>query len=307
MQTNRPAGDVATPPAAILLVFASGLFFCLLDTSAKYLASQGIAPPFIAWMRYAVHVVLALVLLRPWQNGAVFRTHSLSRQVVRGMLLFSSSFFNFFALKTLQLAETMAILFSVPIVTIVLAGPLLGEWAGWRRWLAVFVGLIGVLVITRPGYGTFGIGHAYALCAMLSNCFYVIMTRQMSGHETAESMIFYSALAPVVLAAPLLPVYGSMPEGWLLWAILLSMGFYGGYGHWLFIKAYRMASTTALAPYGYLQLVWVVAAGYLVFGDIPDVWTIVGSLIIVASGLYIVHRERQQRLENAARAMRDSG
>ena len=109
---------------------------------------------------------------------------------------------------TLQLAETTSISFFAPMVITALAGPLLGEWAGWRRWLAVLAGFAGVLVITRPGVGLFGIGHVYALAAMFCYCFYVIMTRHMSATETPESLIFYSALAPVVLMLPVGALHG---------------------------------------------------------------------------------------------------
>jgi drug/metabolite transporter (DMT)-like permease len=300
VNTTTPTQETATPVPAILLVFTTGLMFSFLDSSAKYLGSVGLEPPFIAWMRFAVHVLLALVLLRAWSSPAVFRVHSMPRQLLRGMFLFGSTFFNFLALKTLQLAETVSIFFFAPMVITAIAGPLLGEWAGWRRWAAVLVGFAGVLIVTRPGLGVFGLGHVYALCAMFSFCFYVIMTRQMSRQETAESMIFYSALAPVVLMAPTLPIYASMPQDWFQWTVLLSMGVLGGVGHWLLTKAYRIAATTALAPYAYLQLVWMVSLGYFFFGDVPDPWTIGGALVIVSSGLYIVHRERQLRLRDAA-------
>jgi drug/metabolite transporter (DMT)-like permease len=297
---SSPTRETATPAAAILLVFSAGLLFSFLDSGAKYLGSVGLSSPFIAWMRFAIHVLLALVLLRAWSSPAVFRVKSMPRQVVRGMFLFGSTFFNFLALQTLQLAETVSIFFFAPMVITAIAGPLLGEWAGWRRWMAVLVGFVGVIVVTRPGLGVFGLGHIYALCAMLSYCLYVITTRQMSTQETSESMIFYSALTPVILMAPTLPFYATMPEGWFQWAVLLSMGVLGGIGHWLIIKAYRIATTTALAPYAYLQLVWMVSLGYVFFGDLPDLWTIGGALIIVSSGLYIVHRERQLRLRDAA-------
>src|SRR5262249_14113065 len=152
---------------------------------------------------------------------------------------------NFLALETLQLAQTMSISFFSPMLITALAGPLLGEWAGWRRWLAIGGGFIGVLVITRPGFGTFELGHVYALGSMLSNCFYVIMTRRMGAKESAESMIFYSALAPVVLIGPTVPYTASMPPSLLHWGILLSLGFYGGLGHWLLIRAYKLATTAA--------------------------------------------------------------
>lgn len=251
---------------------------------------------FVSWMRFAEHVVLALILLRGWRGGAVFAYASLPLQLLRGMFLFGSTVFNFQALKTLQLAETTSIFFFAPMLITALAGPLLGEWAGWRRWLAIAVGFIGVLVITRPGVATFELGHIYAVCAMVSYCLYVLMTRHMGATETPESLIFYSALAPVVLMAPVVPYTASAPPDLLHWLVLLSLGIYGGIGHWMLIRAYRIASTTALAPYPYLQMVWMILFGYLVFGQLPDGWTLAGAAIIVASGLYIVHREHRLRL-----------
>ncbi|MCV0393976.1 MAG: DMT family transporter [Rhizobiaceae bacterium] len=282
-------------------MLSTGVIFSFLDTSAKYLVTGGMNAPFVAWTRFAVHLVLVLVLFRAWANPAMFKVTSLPLQIVRGGFLFGSTFFNFAALKTLQLGETVAIFFFAPMVITALAGPLLGEWAGWRRWLAVGIGFVGMLVITRPGLRAFEIGHLYAVGAMLSYCFYVIMTRRMSATESAESMIFYSALAPVILMSPSVPIYGSMPPDTLSWIVLLSLGFYGAFGHWLLIRAYRVATTSALAPYPYLQMVWMVALGYVIFGQFPDGGTIVGALIIVSSGLYIVHRERQLHL--AARSV----
>jgi drug/metabolite transporter (DMT)-like permease len=296
----------ATPAAAILLVLAAGLLFSFLDASAKYLVGQGMAAPFVAWMRFVGHVVLVLLLFRVWANRAMFRFASLPLQILRGLFLFGSTFFNFLALKTLQLAETVSIFFFAPMVITALAGPLLGEWAGWRRWLAVLAGLIGVLVITRPGLGAFGSGHVFALAAMLSYVFYVIMTRHMSNSETAESLIFYSALAPVVLMLPVVPAQASLPSDLTQTMILLSLGFYGAFGHWLLIRAYRIATASALAPYAYLQMVWMVSLGYLVFDQLPDGWTVGGALIIVASGLYIVHRERRLRLQRHSAPVADA-
>lgn len=284
-----------TPLSAIILVFGAGFLFSILDTSAKYLVLDGLAAPFVAWARFAVHVLLVIVVLQAWKNPKVYRTGKPMQQVLRASFMFGSTVFNFQALKTLQLAETVSIFFFAPMVITALAGPLLGEWAGWRRWLAVGVGFLGVLVITRPGVGTFGLGHVYAIAAMLSYCFYVIMTRSMGATETAESLIFYSALAPVVLLFPAVPLAGAVPDPWQA-LILLSMGFSGGFGHWLLIKAYRRATTSALAPYPYLQIVWMIGFGWLVFAQLPDRWTVLGASIIVASGLYIVHRERMLRL-----------
>jgi drug/metabolite transporter (DMT)-like permease len=294
---QRASPETATPTAAILLVFGTGLLFSCLDTGAKYLVLSGLAAPFVSWVRFAVHVLLVLVLFRG-SNRAMFRTKSLPRQVLRGIFLFGSTLFNFLALNTLQLAETTSIFFFAPMLITALAGPLLGEWAGWRRWTAVIAGLAGVLVITRPGVDAFEIGHLYALAATTSYCFYVIMTRHMSATETAESLIFYSALAPVVLMLPVVPFTASAPPDAFHLLVLLSLGFFGGIGHWLLIKAYRQASATALAPYPYLQMVWMIGFGYVVFDQFPDRWTLGGAAIIVASGLYIVHREHRLRLKS---------
>lgn len=298
MQQRR--ATKATPVSAIAGMVVAGLMFSCLDVGAKYLVLSGMAPLFVSWVRFAVHVVLVLILFRGWGNKDLYRARSLPLQVVRGGFLFGSTICNFLALQTLQLAETVSIFFAAPMVITAAAGPLLGEWAGWRRWLAVLAGFAGVLVITRPGLGSFELGHGYALLSMLSYCSYVIMTRRMSADETSESLIFYSALAPVLLIAPAVPVTASLPPDLLQWAILLSLGFFGGFGHWLLIKAFAKATTTALAPYPYLQMVWMIGFGYAVFGQLPDGWTLAGGTIIVASGLYILHRERQLRRRSRA-------
>lgn len=253
------------------------------------------APPFIVWVRFAVHLVLALVLFRVWSNRLILKTRDLRGQLLRGIFMFGSTIFNFVALQTLQLAETISIAFFSPMLVVALAGPLLGERAGWRRWSAIFVGFIGVLIITRPGFGGFGVGHLFALGFVLCHSFYVIMTRRMGATESAESLIFYSALTPTLFLLPVVPLYGSMPQGALQWGLLLVIGVCGGLGHWLLIKAYQQATTSALAPYPYSQIVWMVSLGWLVFGDLPDRWTVVGATIIVMSGLYILHREHRLR------------
>lgn len=288
-------------------MLGAGFLFTCLDTTAKYLVQTGLDVQFVVWVRYAVHLVLVLILFGAWANTELFRTRSLPMQVLRAAFLLGSTFFNFLALQTLQLAESVSIFFFAPMVITALAGPLLGEWAGWRRWAAVGAGFLGVLLITRPGLGTFGVGYVFALCSMLSYAFYAIMTRKMGATESAQSLIFYSALAPVMLLAPVVPLYGEMPDSWLILLLLLSLGVYGGLGHWLIIKAFKQATATALAPYPYLQMVWMIGAGFLVFGDLPDGWTLAGAAVIVMSGLYIVHREHRLRLASRTSPNTETG
>ncbi|MER8867532.1 DMT family transporter [Mesorhizobium sp. M0751] len=276
------------------------VFFTFLDTSSKYLVLAGVSALIVAWTRFAVHVLIVGVFLRGWREPLRFRPANLPAHLTRGLLLFGSTICNILALRTLQLAETTSIYFFGPMVITALAGPLLGEWAGWRRWLAIMGGFVGVLIITRPGVGVFGVGHLFALGSMLSNSFYVIMTRRMSATETSESLILFSALAPAVLLLPTLPFSLSLPQDGWHWFILLMLGVFGALGHWLLVQAYRLATTTALAPYPYSQMIWMIISGLIVFNQFPDRWTLVGATVIVASGLYIVHREHRLRLCNRA-------
>ena len=283
-----------------MLIFASGLLFSFLDASAKHLVTSGMSAPFVVWVRFTVHAVLGLILFKAWQRPERLVPKSLWQQILRAVFMFGSTIFNFLALQTLQLAETVSINFASPMVITALAGPMLGEWAGWRRWLAVSVGFVGVVIITRPGFGGFGIGHLFSICAMLSSSMYTIMTRQMGGRETAESLILYSAIVPAVFMLPALPLAGSLPAHLYDWVVLFGLGVFGGFGHWLLIKAYQRATATALAPYPYLQMVWMIILGWLVFDQLPDRWTLAGAAIIVASGLYIIHREHTLRVRNRA-------
>lgn len=246
-------------------------------------------------MRFVEHTLLVLIFFRPWSNPAVFKLHSFPLQFIRGLCLFGSTFFNFYALQTMQLGETITISFAAPMVIVALAGPLLGEWAGWRRWAAIIVAFVGVLIIARPGFGTLNPGLPFSIAAMLSYSFYVLLTRRMAATETPESLIFFSALAPAILMSPAM-AQAVIPETTLQIVLLLSLGFFGGLGHFLIILAYRKATTAALAPYPFLQIIWMLAFGFFIFGQFPDAYTLLGAVIIIGSGLYVVHRERQLRI-----------
>jgi drug/metabolite transporter (DMT)-like permease len=294
LSSNPSPSQEAAPLRAILYLFASGFLFSCLDSSAKYLVLSGIATAFISWMRFVEHTLLVLIFFRPWSNPSIFKVRSIPLQFIRGLCLFGSTFFNFYALQTMQLAETITITFAAPMVIAALAGPLLGEWAGWRRWAAIVVAFIGVLIIARPGFGTLNPGLPYSITAMLSYSFYVLLTRRMAATESPESLIFYSALAPAILMSPAM-MQAVIPESPLQISLLLVLGFFGGLGHYLIILAYRRATTAALAPYPFLQIIWMLAFGYFIFHQFPDVYTLCGAAIVIGSGLYVVHRERQLR------------
>lgn len=291
-----------TPLPAILLVLGTAVLFTLLDSSAKYLVTRGMAAPFVAWVRFVTHALLAFVILKGWRDPSIYKAKSIPMQFLRGACLFGSTFFNFLALKHMQLAETISIFFAGPMVITALAGPMLGEWAGWRRWLAIIGGFTGVLIVTRPGSAAFQPEVLLMIIAMFSYSFYTLLTRKLGQTETAQSLIFYSALAPALLMTPLALPMASMPPSNLALALLLLLGVFGALGHWFVIRAYQQASTAALAPFPYSQMLWMTLAGWLFFGQLPDLQTLAGAAVIIASGLYIAYREHRLRQARRAQA-----
>ena len=289
-----PSSQEAAPVVAIFYIFAAGFLFSCLDSSAKYLVLSGVPTAFISWMRFVEHAILALIFFRAWSNPRFFKVRNIPLQFLRGLCLFGSTYFNFYALQTMQLGETITITFAAPMVIAALAGPLLGEWAGWRRWAAIIVAFIGVLIIARPGFGALNPGLPYSIAAMISYSLYVLLTRYVAATESPESLIFFSALAPTILMSPAV-MQAVIPETPFQIVLLLILGFFGGLGHYLIILAYRRATTAALAPYPFLQIIWMLAFGYFFFGQFPDAYTLCGAAIVIGSGLYVVHRERQLR------------
>jgi drug/metabolite transporter (DMT)-like permease len=274
----------------ILLMFVAVSFFACLDTTAKYLA-RTMPSAEIVWLRYTFHVVLLSLFFRVWRDLSPFRTGRPLMQFVRGLTLLGSTFFNFWALRYLQLAEAAAIMFASPLVVTALAGPLLGEKVGIRRWAAVVVGFLGVLVVLRPGTGAMHWAAGLSLVAMTSYAFYSILTRRMHRTETSESLMMLAAVVGIALLIPVAPGAIRDLDGWQ-WGLAVAMGAFGAIGHYALVVAHRIASASTLAPFIYMQMLWMVFFGYIVFRDVPDAWTIVGSAIVAGAGLYILHRER---------------
>lgn len=297
LDTTQDAGR--TRLVAIGLMCAAVLLFSALDASAKWL-SASMDSLQIVFARYAGSMLLVLVLLNPWTRPGVFRTRKPGLQIVRSLLLLGSTALNFFAVKYLQLAETVSIMFATPLLVALLSGPMLGEWAGPRRLAAIAVGFIGVLVVTRPGIS--GMHPAAILSAIGCVCysFYALTTRILSGHDSSETTMIYSGLAGTVVMVPLLPLYWSTPGTSLEWGLMLMTGVLGGFGHWLLILAHRLAPATVLAPFMYSQIVWMIALGWFVFGQWPDRWTFAGASIVIGSGLYLLYRERVRAKSEAS-------
>ena len=257
--------------------------FAFLDTTAKYLGRQ-IDVLQVVWARYTFAFLLTLIVSNPRNYPGLLRTRRPIFQVVRATLLLGSTFLNFFALKYLRLDQVLAIAFSTPFFVAALSGPVLGEWVGARRWAAIGVGFIGILVVTRPGFGIVHPAAFLAIMAALSYAAYALSTRILVRTDANETTLFYSNFVGAALMLPVVPFFWTTPD--LRQVILMALaGALASFGHYMLIAAHRLAPASLLSPFIYSQLVWVIALGYAVFGDVPDAYTLIGASIVIASAL----------------------
>jgi drug/metabolite transporter (DMT)-like permease len=274
-----------------LMCGAVACFSCL-DATAKYLNTQ-MDTLQIVWARYVSSFVFALLIANPVSNPALMITRRPWLQGIRSLLLLGSTLLNFLALRWLQLDQTTSILFCTPFLVAALSGPILDEWVGWRRWIAISVGFIGVLLVTRPGVGGIHVAALLTFASAICYAVYIISTRILSRTDSNVTTLFYSNVVGAVVMTFVVPFVWSTPRSALVAALMALTGALGGFGHYLLIIAHRLAPPAVLAPFMYTQLIWVIALGFLIFADLPSLWTVAGASIVVASGLYLLHRERQ--------------
>ena len=196
--------------------------------------------------RYVSGFLLAFILSNPFARPGLLRTRRPGLQIVRSMLMLGSTGFNFYAVKYLQLDQTTSIGFATPFLVAVLSGPMLGEWVGWRRWVAISVGFCGVLLVARPGFGGIHPAALLSVAAVLCYGFYFITTRIVSRFDSSETTLFYSNIVGVVAMSCLAPFVWTMPQSWHLFALMVAIGAFGTIGHYLLIIAHRMAPPSVL-------------------------------------------------------------
>jgi len=277
------------PPRGIVLYVLATMAFCIADTIAKIL-SASLPIVQINWMRYLVFagMALALTLQSP---GNAFRVRAPRMQIARGLCLVSSSVLFVFGIRQMGLAEAATISFVAPLLVTILSIPLLGEVVGIRRWAAVVAGMIGVVVVMRPGTGAFQPAALFGVASSTCWAAGLIMTRKMAGTERAATTLLWSACTGFLVLSLAMPFHFVRPSATQL-ALALAQGILSSVGQWLVVLAHRTAPASTLAPFSYAQLLWSVIAGFVVFTALPDQWTILGAAIIVGSGLYTAHRER---------------
>ena len=276
---------------AIGLMCVALMCFSTLDTTAKYLTASFPVIQII-FCRYFTHLMAAVGTTPPRELPTVWRSRRWVLQIMRGCFMLGATMFNFIAVQYLQLAETMSIFFATPLMVALLSGPLLNEWVGPRRLVAICVGFTGVLLVVRPGLGGLPWQAIFSVLAMLSYSGYAITTRMLAPTEKSTTAQFYSATIGTLAFLPLVIGVWQTPTSLFLAFLLLATGFIGFTGHQFMIAAHRIAPAAILSPFIYTQIFWMSLLGYLIFGDIPGIWTIAGASVVIASGLYLLWRER---------------
>ena len=279
-----------------LMIMTAVSMFVVMDSISKYL-SRFYPVPAIVWARYFFHLLLVVVALGPRLGLGLVRTRRLGAQLVRGLLLASSTVFFVFAIKQMPLAESSSIGFIAPVLVTLMAALILKEKVDFARWLAVAGGFTGVLIIIRPGSGVFTWASALPLASAACFACYQILTRKLANLESPYTSIFYSGLVGSVMMSFALPYVWTMPQSVSHALLFMVIGIIGGFSHLILIKAYDYAPASKLAPFSYTQLIWVLVAGYVVFGDFPDHWSLIGIAVIVASGVYIATHQRLSELQ----------
>lgn len=270
-------------------------FFVCVHATGKYLVTSYPVGQ-VVWGRYMFHLLFASVILGARLTQLV-RTSNFRLQLLRSGFMLGATAFYFAGVRLILLAEANAIAFITPVIVVLLAWPLLREHVGPRRWLGVAFGFVGAIIIIRPGSGIMDLAATYLILSALCNAAYQISTRQLGVKEDALTTLFYTATVGTIGASLALPL-GWEPMDDAGWLVLVAIGAFACAGHFTLIKAYQAAPAPIIAPLNYVNLIWATGIGFLVFGDIPDFWTILGAVIIIVSGLFVLYPDRRVRIDS---------
>ena len=278
---------------AISIYVLAGLFLSSVDATAKILV-QDYPLGWVVWARYAGNVLIVVPLALAKVGRDFWRTRQPLLQLGRSSLLLMATITFFSALRYLPLAEASAMAFLAPIIIVLLSGPVLGEVVSRARWVAVVVGFTGVLLVTRPGSAAFHPAALLMLGMALCNALYQLLTRKLRG-DSVYTTLFYSGIVGAVTFSGMLPFLDPHPLPGIRDALLfLLLGVLAGLGHWCIITAFLAAQASQLTPFGYLQMVWPLGFGWLLFGQFPDHVSMVGMLVILTGGICLAWQERRR-------------
>lgn len=268
------------------------LCFAGMDSISKFLVAD-YAVGQMMWIRYALLCVFAWFIVRRRGLRLALKTRRPGLQILRSLIAVIEGGMFVLAFRYLPLADTHAIAATSPLIVIALGVLFLGERAGLARWLAVLVGFIGVLLIIRPGLRAFDWPLLLPLGGAVLWAGYQVLTRLASRHDHPDTSLLWSALVAFVATSFVGPIGWQWPTA-QAWALMVVIAAIGAVAHYALIKALDYAEAGAVQPYSYTLLVWATVFGVIVFGDVPDGWTLIGAAIVVASGLYTWHHDRRR-------------
>ncbi len=270
---------------------AGGFFlYSAVDTQAKFL-TESLHPVQIAWSRQ-MGLFLGVLIILGLRGPSLLKTAHPFLQIGRGALAAGSAAMFILAVAYVPLADAVAVSFVAPFMVTVMGALLLGERVGARRWTAITIGFLGMLLVIRPGLGVFH--PAMFLVLVAASCFALrqIVSRKLSSSDRTETTIAYTAISAIVLLSLPLPFVWQTPAWGLETLLLVSIALMAAAAETMVIKSLEVAEAVVLAPVHYSLLIWGTLYGWLVFDQLPDGWTWLGAAVIVATGIYTLHRER---------------
>ena len=275
----------------IILFILSGLCFSTVDAIAKILV-QDTNLIAVVWSRFFGQLLLAAPIAWYFLGKDFWRTQNLRLQLFRSCLLVATAALFFAGLNWLPLAEASSITFSAPIWVAILSGPILGERVGPKDWFVAGLGFLGILFIARPGSAIFHIAALLLVLMAFLNALFQLSTRKLV-EDSAYTTFFYSGIVGLVIASLLLPFADPIPTlPTYEYALFGLIGFLGGFAHLLVVLAFYKMRPYKLTPLVFLQLIWAVGYGYLIFGELPDGLSALGMVLIASSGMWLIWNHR---------------
>jgi len=308
----RSAADAATLAAGpgggvlnqnilrgILYMCAASALFPVMNAMVKHLSAE-VPTVQIIWARNLSHLIFVILIFGPRFGRRLYQTQRLKSQILRSCLLLTSTALYFTAVSFIPLAEAAAISFVSPFMVALIAAFILREKVGLGHWIAIAAGFLGAMIIIRPGSGDLPWQALLALGSSACYATYQVLTRGVAGEDSPETSVFYAALVGSVAMSLVVPFDFVMPKSWWVVGELMALGVFGGLGHYCVARAMMWGPAQVISPFQYLQLLVASILGYLMFADVPNMWTWVGAVIIVASGVSIAMRARREERDRKA-------
>ncbi len=273
----------------IVLMIGGFGSFAVADTVAKVLSAT--YHPVQVVMTRQLGLMIGAAVLIALYGPRLLRSVMPGLQIARGMVAVVSAICFVVAISYVPLADAVAVSFVAPFMVTILGAVVLKEPVGPRRWLAVIAGFAGAVIIVRPGLGVFHPAIFLVLLAALAFAFRQVISRYIGSRDRTETTMAYTALTSVAILAIPLPFFWLAPQNATDLILMIILAVLAGLGEFLFIRALEIAHAVVLAPMHYSLIIFSTFWGFVVFGDFPDVWTWVGSAVIIASGLFMLYRE----------------